>query len=168
MESKSTAYQLLQFVWRNERTKSLITLNHVMQDALHLAISAKLQFDKSDFSEILKNFRGGHWFGVNSNGKGSGERFYSSASRIGNTPACISYESFVGIKPFKTTKGHRCHQGKLFNDAASRRYTVTGFDFEKKTISLVSYDDYREEGKRKLHSFDNKEWLVFRKELKEF
>lgn len=169
METKSNAYELMQFVWRNEETKSYVKLNSIMKDALNLAIEAKLIFEISDFSEIKKNFRGGYWFGVNANGKGQGEMFYSTAARTGNISACKSYEEFVGIKPFITTEGHRSYVGKMLRDN-SRRYRVTGFDFEKKTMSIVSYDisDYREEGSKKLHSFNSSEWLIFRKNIREF
>lgn len=167
MESKSEAYRLVEFVWKNNGTESYLKLNSVMSDAVMLAISSMMRFNKDDFTNIYNDFRGWYWFGVNSNGKGSGECFYSTASKCKNISACQSYESHYDFKPFISKKGTRSYQGMSYG--GNLRYRVTGFDFDKKTISLVGcvIEDWEEKGSRKLFSFNNKEWLEFRKTLEE-
>jgi hypothetical protein len=166
---KSKALELLRFVWDNEKTRSCARVNSLMQDALKVAIGAQLKFDKDDFKEILMSLSGGYWLGTNTNDNGMGEIFYRLACETGNISFAQSYESFYDFKPFLTSKGNRLykHSRMKYNE---RRYRVTGFDFEKKKIHLVSYElsDYKEEGKRQLHCFDNKEWNNVRKEYEEF
>jgi hypothetical protein len=166
---KSKALELLRFVWDNEKTSSYARCNSLMQDALKVAIDGQLKFDGNDFEKIYKSFSGGYWFGANTNGKGMGEIFYRLACETGNISFAQSYESFYDFKPFLTSKGNRlCIHSQMRSN--KRRYRVTGFDFKKKKIHLVSYElsDYKEEGKRQLHCFDNKEWNNVRKEYEEF
>lgn len=169
MEAKSKALELIEFVWKNEKTKSYLGVNTLMRNSVELAINALFEFAKDDLSTMYKMFRGGYWFGVNSNGKGMGEGFYSSACLVGNITACQSYEAFYDFKPFISSKGKRLYFGARYRDK-DKRYKVTGFDFDTKRIHLVSYDikDWKEEGKRSLHNFNNKEWNEFRKQLEEF
>lgn len=143
--------------------------NPLLQRALTLAISMQLEFNKDDFSRMYKEYRGGYWFGVNQNGKGMGELFYTLACGIRNTSAAQSYEAFYGFAPFITKTGYRLHSG-LWLRSINRRYRVTGFDFDAKKVHLVSYDisDYSQSGKRRLHSFDNKAWNEVRKNLEKF
>jgi hypothetical protein len=165
----SKAFELVKFVWDNEKIGSLILLNPRLQDALNLAISIQLKFDKNDFENLNKRYNGEYWFGANTNGKGIGEMFYSLACEVGNTSAAQSYEAFYNLKPFISKKGKRLHRGsRLIGNG--KRYRVTGFDFNTKKIHFVSYDisDWKETGKRNLHSFDNKEWNEFRKQLEDF
>jgi len=166
----SKAYELVRFVWDNENigSSSYMRLNQLMRNALNLAIEAQLKFDKDDIERMFKNFSGGYWFHANTNGKGCGEGFYSNACKKGNTSAAQSYEAFYEFKPFISLKGYRMHERKELR-TKDRRFRVTGFDFDTKKIHLVSYDinDYQEQGKKQLHNFDNKEWLEFRKQLKE-
>lgn len=166
---KSPAYQFVEFIWLYNRTNSWLRLNQLMYNALELAIKGNLKFDEEDFISIEKNMRGGYWFGVNLNGKGTGEGFYRTAITENNNTAFQSYEKWAGIKPFISTEGHRACLRSTF-DNNEYRYKVTGFDFESKRIYLVAYlhGDWKEEGKKKLFNFDNKEWLVFRKTVKEF
>ena len=165
-QQKSKAFELVEFVWRNEKTSSYLGVNTLMQDTVNLAINALFEFAKDDITNMYERISGGYWFGANTNGKGMGEGFYSSACRVGNISACQSYESFYEFKPFISSKGKRLSAGYSLRDK-NRRYKVTGFDFDTKRIHLVSYDiaDWKEEGKRKLHNFDNKEWNEFRKQV---
>lgn len=169
MEEKSTAYTLIEFVWNNELTKSYSRLNANMQDAMNLAINSNMNFHEDDFEKIRKKFRGGYWFGCNSNGKGHGERFYLLAISVSNKTAIKSYEKYEEFKPYISSEGHRMSSSSTLKDA-EYRYLVTGFDFETKRIYLVRYliSDWEGKGKKKLLNFDNKEWLVFRKTVKEF
>ena len=164
----SKAFELVKFVWDNEKTGSLILLNPLLQEALKLAISMQLKFDKNDFISMFKKYSGLYWFGKNTNGKGMGEMFYSLACEVRNTSAAQSYEAFYDFKPFITPKGNRLHKRSSLSHK-DRRYRVTGFDFETKKIHFVSYElsDWNEKGKMELHSFDNKEWNEVRKEFKE-
>jgi hypothetical protein len=162
----SKAFELVKFIWDNEKTDSYVRINSLMQDALKLAINAQFKFDKDDFKNICKSFSGGYWFGVNTNGKGMGEVFYNLACKVGNMSAAQSYEAFYDFKAFITTKGNRLNEYSELKHN-NRRYMVTGFDFETKKIHCVSYElsDWQQNGKKQLHSFDNKEWNAVRKEF---
>lgn len=78
---------------------------------------------------------------------------------------CIAYP----FKPFIDTKGKRLHERAMYRDN-KRRYRVTGFDFDTKKVYLVGYEigDIREEGKKNLFNFTNKEWNEFRKQISQF
>lgn len=168
---KSKAYKLIEFIWNCNNTESWVRLNHILYSTMNLAIEAGLTFDEDDFSRICKDFRGGHWFGVDTGGKGYpniGSLFYSTACRYKNMSACKSYEKFKGIKPF-IINNQRLYVGFYkIRDENHRRLRVTGFDSENGKIMIVSYncDDVRETGVRKLHSYKNKEWLKVRKKLR--
>lgn len=168
MNEKSKAFELIEFVWNNEKTDSYVRLNTAMCVAMKLAIISQMEFNKDDFKTIYTKFNGGYWFGVNSNGKGMGEDFYREAVISGNISACQSYEAFYNLKPFIDTKGRRLCKGVMYRDN-EKRYRVTGFDFETKKIYLVAYDikDYKECGKRNLFSFSNQEWNKSRKQFKQ-
>lgn len=169
MNEKSKAFELIEFVWNNEKTDSYVRVNTAMYEAVKLAIISQMRFNKDDFKAIYTQFDGGYWFGVNENGKGMGENFYSEAVTSGNISACQSYEAFYNFKPFIDTKGRRLHKREMYRDN-ERRYRVTGFDFDAKKVYLVGYDigDYKERGKKSLFNFTNKEWNEFRKQLKQF
>lgn len=169
MGEKSKAFELIEFVWNNEKTGSYLRVNTIMYKAVKLAIISQMEFNKDDFKAIYSNFNGVYWFGVNTNGKGMGEGLYSEAVTSGNISACQSYETFYGLKPFIDTKGRRLHTRAMYRDK-ERRYRVTGFDFDTKKVYLVGYDigDYKEQGKKSLFNFTNKEWNEFRKQLNQF
>jgi hypothetical protein len=166
---KSLAYQFVEFMWIHNSLDSWVQLNSLMHSTLTLAISGSLQFYEDDFMKIKKEMRGGYWFGANSNGKGIGEDFYRTAITENNNTAFQSYEKWTGLKPFISNEGRRSYVGKQFSDNTFR-YTVTGFNFETKRIYLVAYilSDWKNEGKRKLFNYDNKEWLTFRKTISEY
>lgn len=164
MKENSDTFKLLEHVWRANKLNSCSSLNSIMQDALMLAINAKMNIHEDDFGKFLKSFRAGYWFGVNQNGKGYGEIFYNCAARTFNTPACISYEKSTGLKPF-IIDNKRAYTGmKFLDNEYKRRLRVTGFDFKGK-IYLVAYDlnDWEEKGKKNLMNFTNKQWLEYRK-----
>lgn len=169
MSEKSKAFELIEFVWNNERTDSYLRVNTAMYDAVKLAIISQMKFNKDDFKTIYTKFDGGYWFGVNANGKGMGENFYSEAVTSGNISACQSYETFYNFKPFIDTKGRRLYKRAMYRDN-EKRYRVTGFDFDTKKVHLVGYSisDWEEKGKKSLFSFTNKEWNEFRKQINQF
>lgn len=169
MNEKSKAFELIEFVWNNEKTDSYVRLNTAMYKAVSLAIFSQMEFNKDDFKAIYTQFRGGYWFGANENGKGMGEGFYSEAVTSGNISACQSYEAFYDFKPFIDTKGRRLYKRAMYRDN-EKRYRVTGFDFDRKKVYLVGYEigDVHEQGKKSLFSFTNQEWNKSRKQFKQF
>lgn len=168
-EEKSKAFELIEFVWNNEKTDSYLRVNIAMYEAVKLAIISQMKFNKEDFQNIFSKFSGGYWFGVNANGKGYGENFYRKAVTSGNISACQSYEAFCNIKPFIDSKGRRLCKGAMYRDN-EKRYRVTGFDFSTKKVYLVGYaiSDWEEKGKKTLFNFTNNEWNEFRKQIKQF
>ena len=76
MNEKSKAFELIEFVWNNEKTDSYLRVNIAMYEAVKLAIISQMKFNKEDFQNIFSKFSGGYWFGVNANGKGYGVRDY--------------------------------------------------------------------------------------------
>lgn len=70
MNEKSKAFELIEFVWDNEKTDSYLRVNIAMYEAVKLAIISQMKFNKEDFQNIFSKFSGGYWFGVNANGKG--------------------------------------------------------------------------------------------------
>ncbi len=169
MSEKSKAFELIEFVWNNEKTDSYVRVNTAMYEAVKLAIISQMEFNKEDFKAIYTQFSGGYWFGANTNGKGMGESFYSEAVTSGNISACQSYEAFYDFKPFIDTKGRRLHKRAMYRDN-EKRYRVTGFDFNAKKVYLVGYEigDVHEQGKKSLFSFTNQEWNKSRKQFKQF
>lgn len=166
MNEKSKAFELIEFVWNNEKTDSYLRVNIAMYEAVKLAIISQMKFNKEDFQNIFSKFSGGYWFGVNANGKGYGENFYRKAVTSGNISACQSYEAFCNIKPFIDSKGRRLCKGAMYRDN-EKRYRVTGFDFSTKKVYLVGYaiSDWEEKGKKTLFNFTNNEWNEFRKQI---
>lgn len=67
---KSKAFELIEFVWNNEKTDSYLRVNIAMYEAVKLAIISQMKFNKEDFHNIFSKFSGSYWFGVNANGKG--------------------------------------------------------------------------------------------------
>lgn len=135
---KSKAFELIEFVWNNEKTDSYLRVNIAMYEAVKLAIISQMKFNKEDFHNIFSKFSGSYWFGVNANGKGYGENFYREAVTSGNISACQSYEAFCNIKPFIDSKGRRLCKGAMYRDN-EKRYRVTGFDLDAKKVYLVGY-----------------------------
>lgn len=170
---KSQAFELIASIWYRNNVKSRQQLHNIMQQSIILAIRAMLKFDKTDFVELNKLSRYS-WFGCNSNGKGTGEQFYECANRSENTSAMVSYENFLGIKPF-IASGKRTVRGSRFK-CNNLVYVCTGFN-EQKEITFVAYDSSKyvryksgknEYGTKKLFKFSNSEWLEFRKLIAEY
>lgn len=165
-EEKSTAYQFIEFVWKKNQLDSYLRINQIMYNAVKFAIDAKFNFNENDITEVFKNFKGGYWFGFTDNVNGGyGAFIYSHAGKSQNINACVSIEKFMGINPFILV-GKRVHRQLTFiNSETKRYYRVTGFDIDNKVIRLMSWENGKEEGKYKLHSFTNKEWNTFRKDI---
>jgi hypothetical protein len=161
---ENEAIKLLQFIWDHNKTHSWVKLNSMLHDALHIAIKGKMTFGIDDFNLIYKKFNGVYWFGANANGKGIGEVFYYYSVVNDNKEAIKSYEKWTGLKAFIITN-KRLYTGCIIVDGVCR-YRVTGFNDDYSRIMIVAYDvaDWNESGKKKLLSFNNIEWLEFRKD----
>ncbi len=49
MNEKSKAFELIEFVWNNEKTDSYLRVNIAMYEAVKLAIISQMKFNKEDF-----------------------------------------------------------------------------------------------------------------------
>lgn len=105
-DARSAARLLVQHVWDNvQKRESWRTLNAALFDAVLLAVSARLAFDRDDVRGIVGDMRGGYWF--------SGDAFYAAAIKAGHESACKSYEAHARLKPM-TWDGRRLHVGAHF------------------------------------------------------
>lgn len=59
MNEKSKAFELIEFVWNNEKTDSYLRVNIAMYEAVKLAIISQMKFNKEDFQNIFSKFSGG-------------------------------------------------------------------------------------------------------------
>lgn len=55
MNEKSKAFELIEFVWNNEKTDSYLRVNIAMYEAVKLAIISQMKFNKEDFQNIFQN-----------------------------------------------------------------------------------------------------------------
>lgn len=55
MNEKSKAFELIEFVWNNEKTDSYLRVNIAMYEAVKLAIISQMKFNKEDFHNISQN-----------------------------------------------------------------------------------------------------------------
>ena len=53
MNEKSKAFELIEFVWNNEKTDSYLRVNIAMYEAVKLAIISQMKFNKEDFQNIF-------------------------------------------------------------------------------------------------------------------
>lgn len=56
MNEKSKAFELIEFVWNNEKTDSYLRVNIAMYEAVKLAIISQMKFNKEDFQNIFSKF----------------------------------------------------------------------------------------------------------------
>lgn len=96
---KSKAFELIEFVWNNEKTDSYLRVNKAMYEAVKLAIISQMKFNKEDFHNIFSKFSGSYWFGVNANGKGYGENFYREAVTSGNIQPAKAMKHSATLNP---------------------------------------------------------------------
>lgn len=52
---KSKAFELIEFVWNNEKTDSYLRVNIAMYEAVKLAIISQMKFNKEDFHIYFQN-----------------------------------------------------------------------------------------------------------------
>lgn len=67
MNEKSKAFELIEFVWNNEKTDSYLRVNIAMYEAVKLAIISQMKFNKEDFQNIFSKFsevEPNKWVGV--------------------------------------------------------------------------------------------------------
>lgn len=55
MNEKSKAFELIEFVWNNEKTDSYLRVNIAMYEAVKLAIISQMKFNKEDFRIYFQN-----------------------------------------------------------------------------------------------------------------
>lgn len=120
----SPALELMRCVWCKRRIDSWAQLNGVLQNALALAIEAKLEFGPDDFRSIYALFRGGYWMGS------STEHWYAKAVKVGHRSACQAYEAWVKRPPM------------MFN---RKRVAVgTGIVWQNEALEVTSFGhDFR-------------------------
>jgi hypothetical protein len=102
----SPVTQLIETVYRHTKGGSYRRLNYALQNALSLAVHAGFRFEPEDFHEISSRFKGGYWC-TNDYSEG----LYSSACLEDNISAALSYEAWVGRKPF-VLGGSRLYVGR--------------------------------------------------------
>jgi hypothetical protein len=105
IESKtSNAMTILLNMWQgglNVKPFSEARLRNSMSDTLQLVITAGLEFNKSDFSNLSTNFHLGSGYYYESY-LDTDEYYYSIAVAVENISACKSFEQAVNRKPFIT------------------------------------------------------------------
>lgn len=144
----SPALELLYLTWygvhENKTMWSWARLNRCMQNALHLAIEAGLEFQLDDFTYVSQKFRWGYW-------SGDGEDFYCHAVTENNMSAIKSFEHHRNRKPFiindvfqwwRDTTTHR-NRGRLAVGSRfmwqGERTTVTSFDDKDGKVIACSH-----------------------------
>lgn len=168
MNTLSIIINLLNTAWTHERTDSHSKLNGAMQSYLSALIALEIPFEINDVEYIHTHYRSGFWLGQSYNGKHYGESYYSEAAKINNISFCKSYEKYKRMKPF-LFKGKRVytHFDFIINGI---NYEITGFNEDCSKITAVSYKKNWVDGTiyksdKKLHSWNNKEWNEFRKNI---
>jgi hypothetical protein len=134
----SPARALVSLVWEQSQQagKSWTRFNGALYQAVHLAIDAVMDFDLEDFTHFWEKMRGSYWFHGDSEAKG--ESFYRAAVKMGNLTACQSYEKWSRRKPYILDTGSRVHVGSEI-DWEGKHCTLTSFDDDRETITLVTY-----------------------------
>lgn len=138
----SPAIKILELVWsstNSEKNHSWDTLNHAMASTLHTIIAAGVTFYVNDFKIISETFRFGYWSGID--GHMSGESFYCTAVGNRNKSAAISFENWVGRKPF--IFGERLTIGSDFK-WCEEKVKVTSFSKDGVYLVACSYKDRSE------------------------
>jgi len=91
----SAPIKLLTLVWERAQTAtshSWLKLNHVMDDALSLAIRAGMEFELDDWGKPMDRFRPGYWR--------HDENHYRLAVIYRNASAWKAIEKYLNRKPF--------------------------------------------------------------------
>lgn len=144
MKSDSPVIALLRHVWQNTARPSWMTLNHVLADALSIAILAEFKFEADDFKTMALPPRDGgfdshRWLS-------GGERFYAMACGrdrgTANLSAVISFETWRERKPFLIAQADRksrlrIAEGVEFAWTAGERWRVTSFAADQSHFNAV-------------------------------
>lgn len=140
--------KLLDVVWKhaNEgKGHSWRILNGMLHRAMNIAINSGFKFEPDDFETIHKRFDGGYWMG-NSNPPFVGEIYYSEAVADGdyrdcycqpNRSACISFEKWVGRKPFILDGKRLCVGSRILIDG--KKYHVSSFTSNNEHLNVCGY-----------------------------
>ncbi len=134
----SRVLELLWLTWRgvndNKAMWSWARLNRCMQDALHLAIEAGLEFGLDDFAYISQKFKWMYW-------AGDGEGFYCHAVSGNNISAIKSFEKHRNRKPFIVNNVIQWWQNKDTHRNRGRLAVGSTFIRQGERISITSFND---------------------------
>lgn len=144
----SPALVLIKHVWEHNREAtghSWTRLNGSMRDAVSLAISAGLRFDRDDFTLIAATMRIGYWCGDD-----RGEPWYRLAIELDHPSAYQSYEAWRGRRPF-IIDGTRLFVGQQLRWTPNAKeaegwWTITSFADDQSSLTAVQYAETPEGG----------------------
>lgn len=141
--------KLLQVVWEhaNEgKSHSWRILNGMLHRALNIAINSGFKFEPDDFETIHKRFSGHYWMG-DSIPPFRGEGFYTEAVAGDggyrdcycqhNRSACISFEKWVGRKPFILDGKRLCVGSRI--EIEGKFYYVSSFAKDNAHLNVCGY-----------------------------
>lgn len=110
----TTAQQLIELVWHNQKCPDWDGTNHSMSYALRLAIGAHLKFDVAAF-EAIDAMRSSYWMGEH-----GWEPRYALAIVVENKSFIEAFEEWTGRKPFRAN-----HVNFGFNGSDGFRHRTT-------------------------------------------
>jgi hypothetical protein len=136
-------YSNVQNVYRGNDWKSWQRLNTALQMTLNAGIIAGMIFGEDDFKNICSNFKGGYWFGVDTD-TCFGEKFYSLAVEHNNLSACQSFENWKKRKPFRLNNKRICIHSVF--DWKGMRVCCTSFADDGSYIIACAYESFYSHG----------------------
>ncbi|MGN6438506.1 MAG: hypothetical protein ACTHMM_18325 [Agriterribacter sp.] len=161
---QSLALDIMDNIYCAANIKGYSSFNSALQNQLRILINLSFEFDKNDYSEILRRYNGGYWLGVSCNSHHLGDSFYTAGTFALNNSFCHSYEFCTGRTPF-LIGGKRMYTGFDFY-YKGLRCKITGWDKSNTKITAIGYKNTLKKLGRKLFSFDRDQWLEARKEIK--
>lgn len=134
-KNESPARNFLNTLYYNSHSKSWLSLNHSLGEALHMAVGCGLRFDSGDFEYFMSRLKGDHWLNL--------EGTYASAVVAENTNACECLETHFG-RPAFIWPGSRIYVGKEFEwplaSGSLEWLKCTGFSNEGRFLNACSYN----------------------------
>lgn len=134
----SLALELLEITWVGVHSSTAMwswaRLNRCMQNALHLAIEAGLEFGLHDFAYISNNFNWAWW-------AGDGEGFYCHAVVENNRSAIKAYEYHHNRKPFIVNDVVQSWGSGCTVRGRGRLAVGSGFVWQGERVIVTSFDD---------------------------
>lgn len=158
---ESATIRLLRLIFKEYQRDSWRELNVELSRALSLSINLRFEIRPGDWGIIVSDFRYHYWAAKSDNGHHLGEEHYALAARE-HRPAAIEYERLYGRLKF-ILNGRRLHVGSYIF-IGNRRWRLTGWTADNQSITLVSYDDWRETAGQRRKTINADEWKSLRKE----